>query len=165
VRYLNTAQHKHRINTSGYSCLRWDSNPRLQCLGDDTSCLTSSGHCERHCPISGRVEVSTAVTIKNVLLNLLVNVNVVPSSPILFTLMIEAIRSSKTSVLRRATRRHIPEDGILHSHCPIAVYCCLCANRMTQMERLTAANRRNSADPRPKSVSTSAVCSTVASCS
>jgi hypothetical protein len=30
--------------------------------------------------------------------------------------MMEAIRSSKTSVLIGATRRHISEDGILHSH-------------------------------------------------
>jgi hypothetical protein len=30
--------------------------------------------------------------------------------------MMEAIRSSETSVLARATRRHIPEDCILHSH-------------------------------------------------
>jgi hypothetical protein len=30
--------------------------------------------------------------------------------------MMEAIRSSETSVLTRAARRHIPEDGILHSH-------------------------------------------------
>jgi hypothetical protein len=29
--------------------------------------------------------------------------------------MMEAIRSSDTSVLTRATRRKIPEDGILHS--------------------------------------------------
>jgi hypothetical protein len=31
-------------------------------------------------------------------------------------MMMEAIRSSETSVLRRATRRNIPEDGIPHSH-------------------------------------------------
>jgi hypothetical protein len=30
--------------------------------------------------------------------------------------MMEATRSSKTWVLTRATRRHIPEDGILHCH-------------------------------------------------
>jgi hypothetical protein len=42
---------------------------------------------------------------------------VVPSSPILVTLMLKAIRSSETSVLTRTTRSHIPEDGILHSYC------------------------------------------------
>jgi hypothetical protein len=40
--------------------------------------------------------------------------NIVPSSPILVTLMMKAIHSSETAVLTRATQHNVPEDSILH---------------------------------------------------
>jgi hypothetical protein len=48
---------------------------------------------------------------------LLVMANLVPSSPILVTLMMEELSSTETSVLTGATQRNNPEDGIIHSHC------------------------------------------------
>jgi hypothetical protein len=52
----------------------------------------------------------------NTMLRWLVPANVVTSSPILVTLMMDAIRSSDTSFLTKATQRNVPDDGILQSY-------------------------------------------------
>jgi hypothetical protein len=49
-------------------------------------------------------------------LRLLVTANIVPSSSVIVTLMMEVICSSETSLLTKATRRQFPEYDILHSH-------------------------------------------------
>jgi hypothetical protein len=48
-------------------------------------------------------------------IGVLVTANV-RSLPILVTLMMDALSYSETSDLKRATRRNIPEDAVLHSH-------------------------------------------------
>jgi hypothetical protein len=75
--------------------------------------------------VTGMVELGTALALTSNLRmlvflrnmrRLLVTASVVPSSPILVTLMMEALSFSGTLILTRATRRNIPEHAILHSH-------------------------------------------------
>jgi hypothetical protein len=72
----------------------------------------------------------------------------IPSSPILVTLMMGALRSSKTLVLIRVTRRNIPEDDILQyivcAHVHTATnssfpdYSMTCASRFQTTETQTS---------------------------
>jgi hypothetical protein len=62
-----------------------------------------------------KIEFNIFISLK-ILNNMRHTANVFPNSPILVILMMEALRSSKTPVLTRATWHNIPEDTILYSH-------------------------------------------------
>jgi hypothetical protein len=78
--------------------------------------MVSSGMLRRVALV--RTDVSeelTALVFLHSVRRLLVRAGVVPSSPILVTMMKKALSSSETSVLTRATRQNIREDTILQN--------------------------------------------------
>jgi hypothetical protein len=60
-----------------------------------------------------RISALGTLVFLRIMRRLLVTANIVPSSLILVTLMMEALRSSETSVLTRSAWCNIPEHGTL----------------------------------------------------
>jgi hypothetical protein len=78
--------------------------------------MASSGMLRRLALIRTDVSEELSASFMRVTrLSELITVSVVPISSILVTLMEEALNSSETSVLTRATRRNVPEYGIFRT--------------------------------------------------
>jgi hypothetical protein len=106
--FLNISKEKRlpRMMSSGMLC-------RVALVRTDVSEELSASFIR--VTIIGELGTTLAVFLCRVC-RLLVTASIVPSSLILVTLMMEALRSSETWVLTRTTRNNITEDGILHSH-------------------------------------------------
>jgi hypothetical protein len=99
--------------------------------------MVSSGMLRHVALVRTDVSEELSFSITEVLLRsvrrLLVTASVVPSSPILVTLMKEELSSSETSDLTRATRCNIPEDAILHRKLRLTTAGTCCADCTTSL--------------------------------
>jgi hypothetical protein len=68
---------------------------------------------------SQRAGSNVSIIFLRSLLQLIITTNIVPSSPILVTLMRVALRSTEMTILTTATRRNMPDNGILQNDCQL----------------------------------------------
>jgi hypothetical protein len=91
-------------------------------LSPDTGNPTENTSSADVCSLAIETRLFAELLLRRVL-QLLVNAYIFPSSMIHSNLMMVALRSSEASALTRVTRRHIPEDSILHTQRPENLKC------------------------------------------